>query len=129
MNILINIVHCVYCKSVHHYGFHFNLLCKHCLLQQAPTYQILSLTFRPNFCIPSLPCLVQEVVCKLIEHVNINKKKVGYVHFSNGFISYCSCYFKCLYIWKEECFWMIYLSFDTKFTSRETFFSQCCWPR
>ena len=46
------------------------------MLQQSPTYQISnpSLIFCPIFCIASPPYLVEEVVRRLITHVNINKK-------------------------------------------------------
>ena len=66
-----------YCKSAHQYCFCFRFYCKHCLLQQAPTYQKLypSLTFLHNFCIPSPPYLAQEVAPRLIKHVNINIKR------------------------------------------------------
>ena len=100
-------------------------LSKDRLLQQAPTYQIIypSLTFRPNFCIPSPPFLVQEVMHRLIKHVNINKKCRVCTFFP--FILLVIVILTFLHRWKEE--WFIFLLIPN--LHRETFISQCSRPQ
>ena len=103
-----------YCKLVHQYWICFCFQCKHRLLQQSPTYQILyqSLTFHFNFSISSPPCLLQEVVHRL-KTCQHQQKTYGMYIFFIGFISYCFCYFMIFMFMKRR---INHLSFYTIFT-------------